>query len=66
MFRKNADPKLVEKMDEIEKELKKHANDAKSLVDEKFTKPLNEKLELKKLSESLIKTTKEIEVSLHI
>jgi len=66
IVRKNADPKLVEKYDELEKEFKKQVTDAKVIFEDKIGKPLNEKVDLKKVTETLIKSTKEFEVSLNI
>jgi len=66
IVRKNADPKLVEKYDELEKELKKQLSSAKDVFEEKVVKPIGEKVELKKITENVIKTTKDMEVSLHI
>lgn len=66
IVRKNADPKLVEKYDELEKELKKQLNSAKDIFEEKVVKPISDKVELKKITENVIKTTKDMEVSLHI
>jgi len=66
IVRKNADPKLVEKYDDLEKEFKKQINDAKAIFDDKVGKPINEKYDVKKLSESILKSTKELEVSLHL
>jgi len=66
IVRKNADPKLVEKYDELEKELKKQLGNAKDIFEEKVVKPVGDKIEMKKISENIIKTTKEMEVSLHI
>lgn len=64
IVRKNADPKLVEKYDELEKEFKKQINDAKVIFDDKVGKPLNEKVDVKKITETILKSTKELEVSL--
>lgn len=66
IVRKNADPKLVEKYDELEKELKKQLSSAKDIFEEKVVKPIGDKVELKKITENVIKTTKDMEVSLHI
>lgn len=66
IVRKNADPKLVEKYDELEKELKKQLSNAKDIFEEKVVKPVGDKIEMKKITENVIKTTKEMEVSLHI
>lgn len=65
IVRKNADPKLVEKFDDLEKEFKKQITDAKNIFDDKVGKPLNEKYDVKKLSENILKSTKDLEVSLH-
>jgi len=65
IVRKNADPKLVEKYDELEKELKKQLSSAKEIFEDKVVKPIGEKVELKKITENVIKTTKDMEVSLH-
>lgn len=65
IVRKNADPKLVEKIDEFEKEVKKHTADAKTFFDDKIGKPINDKYkdDVKKISDSVLKSTKDIEVS---
>ncbi|CAI6377840.1 unnamed protein product [Macrosiphum euphorbiae] len=63
IVRKNADPKLVDKYEDLEKELKKHLGTAKDLFEDKIVKPIGEKVELKKI---VIKTTKDMEVSLHV
>jgi len=65
IVRKNSDPKLVEKLDELEKELKKHTADAKTFFEDKVGKPITDKYkdDVKKISESVQKSTKEIEVS---
>ena len=62
IVRKNADPKLVEKYDDLEKELKKHLGAVKDLLEDKN----GEKVELNKIIENVIKTTKDMEVSLHV
>ncbi|CAI6344624.1 unnamed protein product [Macrosiphum euphorbiae] len=61
IVRKNADPKLVEKYDDLEKELKKQISTAKDLFEDKIGKPINEKLDVKQITESLTRTTKDIE-----
>ena len=66
IVRKNADPKLVEKYDELEKELKKLLSATKDMLEDKIVKPIGEKVELKKITENVIKTTKDMEVCLHI
>lgn len=68
IIRKNSDPKLVEKVDELEKEIKKHTADAKVFFEDKIGKPINDKYkdDVKKISESVLKSTKEVEVSLTI
>jgi len=63
---KNADVKLVEKFNDLEKELKKHFNNAKEILEDKVIKPIGEKVELKKITENVIKTTKDMEVSVHV
>lgn len=65
IVRKNVDPKLVEKFDDLEKEIKKQATDAKALFDDKVGKPINDKYkdDVKKISEAVLKSTKDIEVS---
>ena len=62
IVRKNADPKLVEKYDDLQKELKKHLGTAKDLFEDK----IGEKVELNKITEKVLKTTKDMEVSLHV
>jgi len=64
IVRKNFDPSLVEKFDNVEKEFKKNAADIKLFLDDKITKPINDKYDLKKMSELILKTTKDLEVSL--
>lgn len=65
MVRKNTDPKLVEKIDELEKEVKKHATDAKTFFDDKIGKPINDKYkdDVKKISDAVLKSTKDVEAS---
>ncbi|MBO8666620.1 hypothetical protein INO76_16465, partial [Staphylococcus aureus] len=65
IVRKNADPKLVEKYDELEKELKKHLSTAKDMFEDKVVKPIGEKVELKKITENVIKTTKDMEATMN-
>jgi len=67
IVRKNSDPKLVEKVDELEKEIKKHTAEAKAYFEEKVGKPINDKYkdDVKKFSESVLKSTKDVEVSLN-
>ncbi|KAL4143527.1 hypothetical protein QTP88_005847 [Uroleucon formosanum] len=65
IVRKNADPKLVEKYDELEKELKKQLNSAKDIFEEKVVKPISDKVELKKITENVIKTTKDMETTVN-
>ncbi|XP_025201385.1 uncharacterized protein LOC112598932 [Melanaphis sacchari] len=65
IVRKNADPKLVEKYDDLEKEFKKQITDAKAIFDDKVGKPINEKYDVKKLSESILKSTKELETTVN-
>ncbi|NP_001280360.1 uncharacterized protein LOC100166257 precursor [Acyrthosiphon pisum] len=65
IVRKNADPKLVEKYDELEKELKKHLSTAKDMFEDKVVKPISEKVELKKITEKVIKTTKDMEATVN-
>lgn len=62
---KHVDPKISEKIDELEKEIKKQTAEAKALFDEKIGKPINDKYkdDFKKLTDSVLKTTKEVEVS---
>jgi hypothetical protein len=66
--RKQASPTLIEKFDEVEKELKKHAAEAKKFLEDKVSKPIDEKYkdDVKKFSESIIKSTKDLEVSQNI
>lgn len=63
--RKNLDPKIVEKIDDFEKEIKKQSADAKSLFEDKVAKPINDKYkdDVKKITDSVLKTTKDVEVS---
>ncbi|CAI6375946.1 unnamed protein product [Macrosiphum euphorbiae] len=65
IVRKNADPKLVEKYDDFEKELKKYLGTAKDLFEDKIVKPIGEKVELKKFTENVIKTTKDVEATMN-
>ncbi|XP_015366255.1 PREDICTED: uncharacterized protein LOC107163372 [Diuraphis noxia] len=65
IVRKNADPKLVEKYDELEKEFKKQINDAKVIFDDKVGKPLNEKVDVKRITETILKSTKELEATVN-
>lgn len=62
---KNTDVKLTKKLDEFEKEIKKQSAEAKQLFEEKIGKPVNEKYkdDVKKLADSVLKSTKDIEVS---
>ncbi|XP_060878956.1 uncharacterized protein LOC132951203 [Metopolophium dirhodum] len=62
---KNADVKLVEKFNDLEKELKKHFNTAKEMLEDKVIKPIGEKVELKKITENVIKTTKDMEATMN-
>lgn len=52
MISKNVDPKLTEKINEIEKEIKKQTADGKLL-------------DIKKFADSILTTTKDVEVSFH-
>ncbi|CAI6360076.1 unnamed protein product [Macrosiphum euphorbiae] len=61
IVRKNADPKLVEKYDDLQKELKKHLGAAKDLFEDK----IGEKVELNKITEKVIKTTKDMEATMN-
>ncbi|CAI6359532.1 unnamed protein product [Macrosiphum euphorbiae] len=61
IVRKNADPKLVEKYDDLEKELKKQLGTAKDLFEDK----IGEKVELNKITENVIKTTKDMEATMN-
>ncbi|CAI6370767.1 unnamed protein product [Macrosiphum euphorbiae] len=61
IVRKNADPKLVEKYDDLEKELKKHLGTAKDLFEDK----IGEKVELNKITEKVLKTTKDMEATMN-
>ncbi|CAI6370429.1 unnamed protein product [Macrosiphum euphorbiae] len=61
IVRKNADPKLVEKYDNYEKELKKHLGAVKDL----FEDEIGEKVELNKITENVIKTTKDMEATMN-
>lgn len=63
--RKSADPKVAEKIDELEKEIKKQTTEAKAYFEDKVGKPINEKYkdDVKKFSDSVLKSTKDIEVS---
>lgn len=63
--RKQASPALIEKVDEIEKEIKKHAASAKSFFEDSISKPIDDKYkdDVKKIADSIVKTTKEFEVS---
>ena len=65
IVRKNADPKLVEKYDELEKAFKQQVTDAKVIFDDKVGKQINEKVDLKKITETLLKTTKEFETTMN-
>eukprot|EP00102_Acyrthosiphon_pisum_P008134 XP_003244311.3 PREDICTED: uncharacterized protein LOC100571484 [Acyrthosiphon pisum] len=65
IVRKNTDPKLVEKYDELEKDLKKHLSTAKDVFVDKVVKPIGEKVELKKITEKVIKTTKDMEATMN-
>ncbi|CAI6371269.1 unnamed protein product [Macrosiphum euphorbiae] len=65
IVRKNADPKLVEKYDDLEKELKKQLGTAKDLFEDKIVKPVGEKVELNKITENVIKTTKDMEATMN-
>ncbi|KAF0759933.1 Uncharacterized protein FWK35_00022081 [Aphis craccivora] len=65
IVRKNADPKLVEKYDDLEKEFKKQITDAKNIFDDKVGKPLNEKYDVKKISENILKSTKDLETTVN-
>ncbi|XP_025423252.1 uncharacterized protein LOC112692715 isoform X2 [Sipha flava] len=64
--RKQASPTLIEKFDEVEKELKKHAAEAKKFLEDKVSKPIDEKYkdDVKKFSESIIKSTKDLEATI--
>lgn len=66
IVRKNTDPKVLEKVDELEKEVKKHTADAKTFFEDKVSKPINDKYkdDIKKISESVLKSTKEFEVNI--
>ncbi|CAI6370778.1 unnamed protein product [Macrosiphum euphorbiae] len=61
IVRKNADPKLVEKYDDLQKELKKHLGTAKDLFEDK----IGEKVELNKITEKVLKTTKDMEATMN-
>ncbi|CAI6358549.1 unnamed protein product [Macrosiphum euphorbiae] len=61
IVQKNADPKLVEKYDDLEKELKKHLGAVKDLLEDKN----GEKVELNKITENVIKTTKDMEATMN-
>lgn len=65
IVRKNVDPKYFEKFDELEKDFKKQATEAKILFEDKVGKPINDKYkdDVKKVSEAVLKSTKDIEVS---
>lgn len=65
---KNLDPKIGEKIDELDKEIRKHTAEVKALFDEKVGKPITDKYkdDLKKLTDSVLKSTKEVEVRIHI
>ncbi|CAH1721534.1 uncharacterized protein LOC114123156 [Aphis gossypii] len=65
IVRKNADPKLVEKYDDLEKEFKKQITDAKNIFDDKVGKPINEKYDVKKISENILKSTKDLETTVN-
>ncbi|CAI6370430.1 unnamed protein product [Macrosiphum euphorbiae] len=58
---KNADPKLVEKYDDLQKELKKHLGAVKDLLEDKN----GEKVELNKITENVIKTTNDMEATMN-
>lgn len=66
--RKSLDPKVFEKIDELEKEFKKQTTEAKTLFEDKVGKPINDKYkdDVKKFSESVLRSTKDIEVSVVI
>lgn len=63
--RKSLDPKIFEKIDELEKEFKKQTAEAKTMFEDKVGKPVNDKYkdDVKKFTESVLKSTKDIEVS---
>ncbi|VVC31249.1 Hypothetical protein CINCED_3A022248 [Cinara cedri] len=65
LVNKHVDPKISEKINELEKEIKKQTTDAKALFEEKVGKPITDKYkdDLKKLTDSVIKTTKEVETT---
>ena len=67
IVRKNSDPKLVEKIDELEKEFKKHTAEAKTYFEDKIGKPINDKYkdDVKKFSESVLKSTKDVEATIN-
>ncbi|XP_050424587.1 uncharacterized protein LOC126835805 [Adelges cooleyi] len=60
---KNADPKIAEKIDEYEKDLKKYVTEAKQYIDDKVGKPINDKYknDIKKVTDQIIKVTKDAE-----
>lgn len=66
--RKSLDPKIFEKIDELEKEFKKQTAEVKTILEDKVGKPINDKYkdDVKKFSESVLKSTKDIEVSVVI
>lgn len=68
LVRKNLDSKVLEKIDDLEKEIKKQSADAKALFEDKIAKPINDKYkdDVKKITDTVLKNTKEVEVSLNI
>ncbi|XP_050536064.1 uncharacterized protein LOC126902634 [Daktulosphaira vitifoliae] len=67
LMQKYSDPKLVEKFNQYEKDMKKFALDAKQYFDDKVGKPINDKYkdDIKKITEQFIKYTKEVEGSVN-
>ncbi|VVC26573.1 Hypothetical protein CINCED_3A003396 [Cinara cedri] len=65
LLTKNVDVKLKDKIDELEKEIKKQTNEAKALFDDKIAKPINDKYkdDIKKITDSVVKATKEVETT---
>lgn len=64
-LKKNLEPKTIEKIDEIEKEIKKQTTEVKQLFEDKIAKPINDKYkeDIKKVSDAILKSTKDYEVS---
>ncbi|XP_050428131.1 uncharacterized protein LOC126838068 [Adelges cooleyi] len=63
ILRRNSDPKIIEKVDEYEKDLKKYTAEAKQYIDDKVGKPINDKYkdDIKKITDQIIKVTKDAE-----